>query len=199
MFDLRQICNFCCTFCLATLLVTLQEQPSLPPLSLPPNLVKIILFLFCRLKMKYNCCEVSSLLLEAEFFNICFFFCGRKCRTGIHRWLRLWHFLETLKANYRKNLVNISNFQLLVFFHWRHKMKYYQDSSVVLFAYLVFGLKKASLRISTKVKVEQAGFSQQITGKYSDTSYSLSGAASVVVVVVFIMRITDKCNWKKFI
>lgn len=121
------------------------------------------------------------------------------CRTGIHRWLRLWHFLETLKANYRKNLVNISNFQLLVFFHWRHKMKYYQDSSVILFAYLVFGLKKASLRISTKVKVEQAGFSQQITGKYSDTSYSLSGAASVVVVVVFIMRITDKCNWKKFI
>ena len=71
-------------------------------------------------------------------------------------------------------------------------MKYYQDSSVILFAYLVFGLKKVSLRISTKVKVEQAGFSQQITGKYSDTSYSLSGAASVVVV--FIMRITDKCN-----
>lgn len=75
-------------------------------------------------------------------------------------------------------------------------MKYYQDSSVILFVYLVFGLKKASLRISTKVKVEQAGFSQQITGKYSDTSYSLSGAASVVfvVVVVFIMRTTDKCN-----
>lgn len=47
------------------------------------------------------------------------------------------------------------------------------------------------------MKVEQAGFSQQITGKYSDPSYSLSGAASVVVVVVggvFIMRITDKCN-----
>lgn len=45
------------------------------------------------------------------------------------------------------------------------------------------------------MKVEQAGFSQQITGEYSDTSYSFSGAASVVVVVVvFIMRITDKCN-----
>lgn len=142
MFDLRQICNFCCTFCLATLLVTLQEQPSLPPLSLPPNLVKIILFLFCRLKMKYNYCEVSSLLFEAEFFNICFF-CRRKRRTGIHRWLRLWHFLETLKANYWKNLVNISNFQLLVFFHWRHKMKYYQDSSVILFAYLVFWVEES--------------------------------------------------------
>ena len=61
---------------------------------------------------------------------------------------------------------------------------------------MVFGLKKASLRISTKVKVEQAGFSLQITGKYSDPSYALSGAESVVVVVggVFIMRITDKCN-----
>jgi len=60
-------------------------------------------------------------------------------------------------------------------------------------------LKKASLRNSTKVKVEQAGFSQQITGKYSDPSYSLSGAASVVVVVVLIVRITDKCDYEKFI
>ena len=61
-------------------------------------------------------------------------------------------------------------------------MKYYQDSSVIRsrFVYLVLGLKKASPRNSTKVKVEPAGFSQQITRKVSDLTYSLSGAASGV-------------------
>ena len=68
--------------------------------------------------------------------------------------------LTTLTADYRKNLLNISSFQLFVFFHCRHNMKYCQDSSVILFVYLVFGSKKASPRNSTKVKVEQAGFSQ---------------------------------------
>ena len=68
-------------------------------------------------------------------------------------------------------------------------MKYCQDSSVILFVYLVFGSKKASPRNSTKVKVEQTGFSQQNTEKFSNPSYTLLGSASVVVV--FTMRITD--------
>ena len=61
-------------------------------------------------------------------------------------------------------------------------MKYYQDSSVIRswFLYLVLGLKKALPRNSTKVKVGPAGFSQQITRKVSDLTYSLSGAASGV-------------------
>ena len=51
----------------------------------------------------------------------------------------------------------------LLVVYCRHKyMKYscYQDSSVIRrrFVYLVFGLRKASPRDSTKVKVEHAGF-----------------------------------------
>ena len=45
---------------------------------------------------------------------------------------------------------------------------------------MVLGLKKASPRNSTKVKIEPVGFSQQITRKVSDLTYSLSGAASGV-------------------
>ena len=51
---------------------------------------------------------------------------------------------------------NISNFELFVFFYCRHKMKYicYQDSSVIWFVCLAFGLSLASTRNSTKVKVQ---------------------------------------------
>ena len=116
---------------------------------------------------------------KAEFFNICFFLEETVVKGFIDVCV-----CDTYDSygGVRKNLLSISNFQLFVFFHCRHKMKYYQDSSVIRswFVYLVLGLKKALPRNSTKVKVEPAGFSQQITRKVSDLTYSLSGAASGV-------------------
>ena len=141
---------------------------------------KIIVFLSCRLKMKDNRCEVFFFCsFKAEFFNIWFFLEETVVKGFIDVCV-----CDTYDSygGVRKNLLNISNFQLFVFFHCRHKMKYYQDSSVIRswFVQLVLGLKKALPRNSTKVKVEPAGFSQQITRKVSYLTYSLSGAASGV-------------------
>ena len=78
-------------------------------------------------------------------------------------------------------------------------MEYYQDSSVIRsrFVYLVLGLKKASPRNSTKVKVEPAGFSQQITRKVSDLTYSLSGAAFRFVYLVLGLKKASPRNSTK--
>ena len=140
---------------------------------------KIIVFLFCRLKRKDNRCEFFYVFFKAEFFNIWFFVQEKVVKGFIDDCVCDTYYSY---GGLSKNLLNISNFQSFVFFHCRHKMKYYQDSSVIRswFVYLVLGLKKASPRNSTKVKVEPADFSQQITRKVSDLTYSLSGAASGV-------------------
>ena len=57
-----------------------------------------------------------------------------------------------------------------MFFHYPHKMKYscYQDSPVIRswFAYFILGLRKASQRNSTKLKVEHGGFYSRVREKF---------------------------------
>ena len=58
----------------------------------------IIVFLHCRHEMKYNCCLLFFGFLK---LNCLFGFSSRKAlhRNGIHRWLRLWQFMQALTAD----------------------------------------------------------------------------------------------------
>ena len=58
----------------------------------------IIVFLHCRHEMKYNCCLLFFGFLK---LNCLFRFSSRKAsqRNGIHRWLRLWQFMQALTAD----------------------------------------------------------------------------------------------------
>ena len=58
----------------------------------------IIVFLHCRHEMKYNCCLLFFGFLK---LNCLFGFSPRKAshRNGIHRWLRLWQFMQALTAD----------------------------------------------------------------------------------------------------
>ena len=76
--------------------------------------------------------------------------------------------IPALTADYRKNHLTFQIFHYSCFSTAATKCSCYQDSSVIQswFVYLVFRLRKATPRDSTKVNVEKAGSYSRVQGRF---------------------------------
>ena len=130
---------------------------------------KIILFLYCRHKMKNNYSNYQVSFSVFSKLNVDLVFRWGKSRKRIHRWLRLWQFMQAITADYKKNLLT---FEIFNYSRSSTAATKWNTAAIKILPLFEDGLfiwfwGEDSTQNSTKVKVEHADFLQQSTRKNS--------------------------------